>query len=89
MARGAQDIGGLSVDSVARPSHPRSMQMVDFVHASERLVGRAAAGALDLVSHMRKAITEVREQRRKLEAELFRNRYRISSKNDDDLPIVR
>jgi hypothetical protein len=31
----------------------------------------------------------VRETRRKLEAELFHNRYRLVSKNDDDLPIVR
>ena len=89
MAGGAQDIDGLSVDSGARPSHPRSMHMVGFVHASQHLVSRAAAGALDLVSHMREAIAEAREQRRKLEAELFRNRYHISSKNDDDLPIVR
>jgi hypothetical protein len=32
---------------------------------------------------------EARENRRKLEAELFRNRYHLSSKNDNDLPIVR
>ena len=30
-----------------------------------------------------------REIRRKLEAELFHDRYRLVSKNDDDLPIVR
>jgi hypothetical protein len=34
-------------------------------------------------------MAEVRENRRKLETELFRNRYHHSSKNDDDLPIVR
>ena len=34
-------------------------------------------------------MVEVRESRRKIEAELFRNRYHHSSKNDDDLPIVR
>jgi hypothetical protein len=43
----------------------------------------------DFFSLLRETITEVRENRRQLEAELFRNRYRISSKNDDDLPIIR
>jgi hypothetical protein len=32
---------------------------------------------------------EARMQRAKLEVELYRNRYKLSSKNDDDLPIVR
>ncbi len=63
--------------------------MIAFVHASRRLVGRTVARALDLFSDMRDAIVEARESRRKLEAELFRNRYHLSSKNDDDLPIVR
>jgi len=31
----------------------------------------------------------VRENRRTIERELFSNRYHHSSKNDDDLPIVR
>ena len=38
---------------------------------------------------LRDVMAEVRESRRKIEAELFRNRYHHSSKNDDDLPIVR
>ena len=63
--------------------------MIAFAHASQRLVSRAVAKALDLVSSLRDVIVEVRENRRKIEAELFRNRYHHSSKNDDDLPIVR
>ena len=42
-----------------------------------------------LLVHMIDAIAETRTQRALIEAELYRNRYRHSSKNDDDLPIVR
>ena len=35
------------------------------------------------------AVAEVRMQRTQLEAELYLNRYRHTSKNDDDLPVVR
>jgi hypothetical protein len=63
--------------------------MIAFVHASRRLATRTVARALDLFAQLRETMAEVRENRRKLEAELFRNRYHISSKNDDDLPVVR
>jgi hypothetical protein len=63
--------------------------MITFVHVSRRLVSRTVASAPDLFSRLRDAIMEARENRRKLEAELFRNRYHLSSKNDNDLPIVR
>lgn len=39
--------------------------------------------------HMFDAIAEARVHRAMIEAELYRNRYLHSSKNDDDLPIVR
>jgi hypothetical protein len=42
-----------------------------------------------MVARLYETMAEVRENSRKLEAELFRNRYHISSKNDDDLPIMR
>jgi len=35
------------------------------------------------------AVAEVRMQRAQLEAEFYLGRYRHTSKNDDDLPIVR
>src|SRR3954468_14290320 len=73
----------------ARPSHSRSTQMIAFADECWRLASRTAARALGLVSRLRDVIADVREIRRKLEAELFHNRYRLVSKNDDDLPIVR
>jgi hypothetical protein len=39
--------------------------------------------------HMFDAIAEARVHKAMIEAELYRNRYLHSSKNDDDLPIVR
>jgi hypothetical protein len=63
--------------------------MTTFAHGSRRLADRFLARALDLFARLRETMAEVRENRRKLEADLFRNRYHISSKNDDDLPIVR
>jgi hypothetical protein len=49
--------------------------MIAFVHASRRLATRTVARALDLFAQLRETMAEVRENRRKLEAELFRNRY--------------
>jgi hypothetical protein len=73
----------------ARPSHSRSTPMIAFADECWRLASRTVARALGLVSRLRDVIADVRETRRKLEAELFHNRYRLVSKNDDDLPIVR
>jgi hypothetical protein len=63
--------------------------MIVFVDASRRLANRTVVRTLELFTHLRDAIMEAREHPRKLESELFRDRYHISSKNDDDLPIVR
>ena len=62
--------------------------MFTFVHAVRLFVRRVAASGFNLVSRLRDAFIEARQARIKLEAELFRGRYHLSSKNDDDLPIV-
>jgi hypothetical protein len=63
--------------------------MIALAHASQRLFSRAVASAFDHLLRFHDVMAEVRDSRRKIEAELFRNRYHHSSKNDDDLPIVR
>ena len=63
--------------------------MVTFVHAARLIVGEAAARGRRLVSQLRDALIEARRVQARLEAELFRGRYHLTSKNDDDLPIVR
>ena len=41
------------------------------------------------VRTMQAVIAEARMHKAAIEVELYRNRYKHSSKNDDDLPIVR
>ena len=63
--------------------------MVVLIHAVRMLMGRAVARAIGLFSLLRESFVESCEIRTRIEAELFRGRYHGSSKNDDDLPIVR
>jgi hypothetical protein len=53
------------------------------------LVRNAIARGARLLMHAVQAVAEARIQRAAIEAELYHNRYKHSSKNDDDLPIVR
>jgi hypothetical protein len=52
-------------------------------------VRKAIARGARLFMHAVQAVAEARMQRAAIEAELYHNRYKHSSKNDDDLPIVR
>jgi hypothetical protein len=52
-------------------------------------VGKMAAAARMPVARFSRALAEKRRHRTAIESELFRSRYKHSSKNDDDLPIVR
>jgi hypothetical protein len=63
--------------------------MSTFIHAVGTHIASAFARGRQLLSRVHETIVEVRTQRAILETELFRGRYRLSSKNDDDLPIVR
>ena len=63
--------------------------MVVFIHAARLLMHRVVAQAIALFSILRNSFVEARQARTTLEAELFQGRYHLSSKNDDDLPIVR
>ena len=49
----------------------------------------AAVGRRTSMRNIFEAIAEARMQRAMIEAELYCNRYRHSSKNDDDLPVFR
>ena len=63
--------------------------IMSAVSTAASFVRRAAVKSARLFIHAVDAIAEARMQRAKLEAELYRNRYRHTSKNDDDLPVVR
>jgi hypothetical protein len=62
--------------------------MSTFMHAAATHIASAFARGLRLLSRLHETIVEARTQRAILEAELFHGRYRLSSKNDDDLPII-
>ena len=62
--------------------------MFAFIHTARRILGRAVARGFNLFALLRDSLAEAHQVRAKLEAELFRGRYRLSSKNDDDLPAV-
>jgi hypothetical protein len=55
---------------------------------TSRLRSAFAAAGRTLVK-IHKAIAEARLHRAMIEAELYRNRYLHTSKNDDDLPVLR
>ena len=63
--------------------------MGTFVHVAGFFVVRAVARGLNLLAHLRDALVEARRVRLSLDAQLLRSRYRPSSKNANDLPIVR
>jgi hypothetical protein len=52
-------------------------------------VRKVIAGVGRLIVLLAQAYAEARMHQAKLEVELYRNRFKLSSKNDDDLPIVR
>ena len=59
------------------------------VTLAANIARKATVKSARLFMHAVDAIAEAKMQRAKIEAELYRNRYKHSSKNDDDLPIVR
>jgi hypothetical protein len=54
--------------------------MIAFVDAGRRFVNRGFAITFHPFAQLCKIIVDARDSRRKLEAELLRNRYRITSK---------
>jgi hypothetical protein len=59
------------------------------VVAAARFLRKAIVASAKFVVRAMQAVAEARLQQAKIEVELYRNRYKHSSKNDDDLPIVR
>jgi len=53
-----------------------------------RRLQRTIAAAGQLLVTVYEAIAEARMQKAMIEAELYRNRYLHTSKNDDDLPVA-
>ena len=64
------------------PIMPAVATVGRFVRNVAVKIGRTLVNAAE-------AIAEARMQRARIEADLYLNRFRHSSKNDDDLPAIR
>jgi hypothetical protein len=53
------------------------------------ILRKAIAGTAKFFVRTMRTVAEARLHRAQIEVELYLNRYKHSSKNDDDLPIVR
>lgn len=62
--------------------------MLALIHTAAVAIGRALAMAGTLLSRLQQRVARARADRARIEAELFHGRCHLSSKNDDDLPLV-
>jgi hypothetical protein len=62
--------------------------MLTLVHTVSLAVANTLMKAASLLSRARRSVAQARADRARIEAELFHGRYHLSSKNDDDLPLV-
>jgi hypothetical protein len=63
--------------------------MLVLINTVAVAIARAMVGPASLLSRLQQSIAAARADRARVEAELFHGRYHLSSKNDDDLPLVR
>ena len=75
----------MSVIASKLRKEPHVPALAAFAGWARRVVANSAHVARQTID----IIAEARLQRAALEIELYRNRYRLSSKNDDDLPVIR
>ena len=63
--------------------------MLVLINTVSVAIAKTLAGATSLLSRLQRSVARARADRAKVEAELFHGRFHLSSKNDDDLPLVR
>ena len=62
--------------------------MLTLVHTVSLAIANGLMKAALVLSRVRRSVAQARADRARIEAELFHGRYHLSSKNDDDLPLV-
>jgi hypothetical protein len=62
--------------------------MLTLVHTVSLAIANGLMKAASVLSRVRRSVAQARADRARIEAELFHGRYHLSSKNDDDLPLV-
>ena len=78
-----------TVEISATAGQANRAAIASAVPAIVSFLRKATGNGARLLMHAAEVIAEARMQRAAIEAELYLNRYKHSSKNDDDLPIVR
>jgi hypothetical protein len=63
--------------------------MLTLVRTISLAIANILMKGVVLQSRVRQSVAQARADRARVEAELFHGRYHLSSKNDDDLPLVR
>jgi hypothetical protein len=63
--------------------------MIVLINTISVAIARTLARAASLMTRLQQSVAQARADRARVEAELFHGRYHLSSKNDDDLPLVR
>jgi hypothetical protein len=63
--------------------------MIVLINTISVAIARALAEAASVLLRLQRSVARARADRARVEAELFHGRYHLSSKNDDDLPLVR
>jgi hypothetical protein len=67
----------------------KESQMLVLINTISIAIARTLARAASRLSDLQRSLARTRADRARIEAELFHSRYHLSSKNDDDLPLVR
>jgi hypothetical protein len=70
-------------------AHRKNTAIASSASAIAGFLRNAVRSGTSLLMHIVEVIAEARQQKAQIEVKLYRNRYKHSSKNDDDLPIVR
>jgi hypothetical protein len=78
-----------NVELQAAAGHADRAAIASLLPATVGFVRKAIIGGARLLMHFVEVIAEARQHKAAIEAELYLNRYKHSSKNDDDLPIAR
>jgi hypothetical protein len=77
-------------DSVRFTSRVKGeIPMLTLLPAISLGAARILVKAASLLSQLQQSVAQARTDRARIEAEMFRGHYHLSSKNDDDLPLVR
>jgi hypothetical protein len=76
-------------DQVGATNKKKEPQMLVLINTISVAIGRTVTRAASLLADLQRSLARARADRARIEAELFHGRYHLSSKNDDDLPLVR